>query len=337
MDIWQHLHEVPGNQRSVVTVGNFDGMHQGHTRVIGMCVERAHKRGCQSVALTFDPHPRSVHFPHRDTPLISTVEDRLDAMAIAGLDAVLVAPYDPDLYLMSPEDFVEAYLVDRLGAVEVVIGEDFRFGRHNSGDVETLRRLGRQYGFDVSMVTDIQDLSGRRWSSSRVREALAEGDIEEATRVLGRFPRVSGEVEHGEKRGRELGFPTANVAVENQLIPADGVYAGWLVRDVPGYVGKEGNRGGSQEFLPAAISVGTNPQFHGTRRTVEAHVLGRSDLDLYEETVTVVFVRRIRPMMVFSTLEELLTQMDDDLRATAGTLGARNATRINSALVTAGL
>ncbi|WP_099332149.1 bifunctional riboflavin kinase/FAD synthetase [Actinomyces minihominis] len=327
MQIWRSLHEVPGNQRSVVTIGNFDGMHQGHSRVVGTCVERARKRGFPSVALTFDPHPRSVHRPGEPLELIATLEDRLDAMAIAGVDAVFVANYSPDLYMLSPEDFVVNYLVERLGAVEVVVGEDFRFGRGNSGDVETLREYGRQYGFDVSMVTDVEAPSGRRWSSSWVRELMAEGNVEEASRVLGRFPRVNGCVVHGAKRGRALGFPTANLAVAGQLVPADGVYAGWLVRDV----------GHSQEFLPAAISVGSNPQFQGTSRTVEAHVLGRTDLNLYGEEVTVVFVKRLRPMMLFNSVDDLLSQMDQDLLATAAILGARSATRVDPAKVTAGL
>ena len=331
VEVWRNLNEVPGNQKSVVTIGNFDGMHQGHSRVIATCVERARKRNCQSVALTFDPHPRSVHRPQEPLELIASLDDRLDAMAIAGLDAVFVAQYPPDLYMRSAEDFVVSYIVERLGAVEVVVGEDFRFGRNNSGDIETLRKLGRQHGFDVSMVTDVESPSGRRWSSSWVREEMASGNVEEASRVLGRFPRVWGHVIHGVKRGRELGFPTANLEVEGQMVPADGVYAGWLVRDV------SQSDGGSQEFLPAAISVGTNPQFQGTVRTVEAHVLGRADLDLYDERVTVVFVKRIRPMMVFDSIDQLLERMDDDLRATAAILGARSASRIDPARVTAGV
>ncbi len=330
MKVWRDLSEVPGTQKSVVTVGNFDGMHQGHTRVVGTCVERARKRGCNSVALTFDPHPRAVHRPDTETPLITPLSERLDTMETTGLDGVLVAEYGPELYLLSPEDFVERYLVDRLGAVEVIVGEDFRFGKDNSGDIDTLRELGRRFGFDVSMVTDIASPEGRRWSSSWVRELMREGDVAEASRVLGRFPRVCGQVVHGAKRGRELGFPTANVEVKDQLVPADGVYAGWLVRDVPG------TEQASQEFLPAAISVGTNPQFDGKKRTVEAHVLGRSDLNLYGERVTVVFVKRIRPMMSFDSVDELLAQMDDDLRKTAATLGARSATRVEPGAVTAG-
>lgn len=331
MKIWTDLNQVPGDQKSIVTIGNFDGMHQGHARIIASCVDRAHKRGLDSVALTFDPHPRSVHRPETARPLIMSLSDRLEAMAAIGVDAALVAHYDRSLYTLSPEDFIEMYLVDRLGAREVIVGEDFRFGQGNTGDIETLRTLGRQLGFDVSMVTDIQSPSGRRWSSSWVRELLADGDVAEASVVLGHFHRLTGVVEHGAKRGRTLGFPTANLRADGDImVPADGVYVGWLVREaVPG------GQGG-QEFLPAAISVGTNPQFSGSARTVEAHVLGRHDLDLYGQTVTVLFVKRLRPMMKFGSVEELLGQMDRDLLGTAATLGVRVAGRVDPALVTAG-
>lgn len=335
MVVWTALEQVPGHQRSVVTIGNFDGMHQGHSRVIGWCVDRAKKLGVDSVALTFDPHPRSVHRPHEELSLINPLSERLDAMAGTGLDATLVATYDRSLFTLSAEDFVEEYLVDRLGAKEVVVGEDFRFGRGNLGNVDTLRKLGRQFGFDVTMVTDVVDGHGRRWSSSWVRDLLTAGNVSEAAEVLGRFHRVTGSVVHGSKRGRRLGFPTANVVAEGQLVPADGVYAGWLVRDAERP--EEAEWGGGQEFLPAAISVGTNPQFGGTSRSVEAHVLGRSDLDLYGEEVTVVFVRRLRPMLSFDTVEELLERMDEDLRQTAVTLGVRTAKRVHPDAVTAGL
>lgn len=321
MKVWTDLTQVPGNQRSVVTIGNFDGMHRGHARVVETCVERARKRGCDAVALTFDPHPRSVHRPDDPMPLIMSLETRLDAMSTTGLDATLVASYDPSLFSLSPEEFVADYLVERLGATEVVVGEDFRFGRGNEGDVQTLQQLGARYGFAVAMVTDVRAEEGRRWSSSWVRQLLAEGRVAEVADVLGHPYRLVGTVQHGEKRGRTLGFPTANLdAGEGVLAPADGVYAGWLVREVPGHEQ-------AQEFLPAAISVGTNPQFSGKLRTVEAHVLGRDDLDLYGQRVAVVFTKRLRPMMKFDSVDDLLDQMDEDLRQTAASLGVRAATR----------
>lgn len=328
MKIWYELAQVPGDQRSVVTIGNFDGMHNGHRRVVASCVERAARRGAEAVAVTFDPHPTQVHRPELGLELISPLRDRLDAMAASGLDGTLVVHYDASVYSLEAEEFVEEFLVDRLGAIEVVVGQDFRFGRGNSGTVDTLRELGRRYGFDVTMVTDIEAPEGRRWSSSWVRELLEVGDVAGAARVLGHLHRIRGTVEHGFKRGRELGFPTANLGggIEG-VVPGDGVYAGWLVRAVPGTQ--------SAEFLPAAISVGTNPQFAGVERTVEAHVLGRSDLNLYGERIAVTFVARIRPMMSFDSVEDLLRRMDDDLRQTAYVLGIAVATRVDPAAVTA--
>ncbi len=329
MHIWYDLVEVPADLTSVVTIGNFDGMHLGHKKVIATCVERARKAGAASVALTFDPHPRKVHNPQADLQMICSLRDRLDAMAATGLNATLVAHYDATLYTLDPEEFVVQYLVERLGVVEVVVGEDFRFGRGNEGTIDTLRTLGRRHGFDVVMVTDIEAPEGRRWSSSWVRELLAAGDVNGAARVLGHLHRIRGTVEHGFKRGRALGFPTANLRTEIEgVVPGDGVYAGWLVRRVPGTV--------AAEFLPAAISVGTNPQFEGVERTVEAHVMGRADLDLYGEQVGVTFVTRIRPMLAFGSLEELLAQMDEDLRMSAAILGVGVAGRVDPASVTAG-
>lgn len=330
MKIWTSLAAVPGNQRSVVTIGNFDGMHFGHARVVATCVERARKLGLESVALTFDPHPKAVHSPHSPTPLIMSIATRLDALATTGLDATLVVHYDASVYTLTPEEFVAEFLVDRLGAKEVVVGEDFRFGRGNQGDIDTLQALGRRFGFTVAMVTDVAGASGRRWSSSWVRELLAQGKVDEASDVLGHPYRLVGVVEHGEKRGRELGFPTANLrAGAGVLAPADGVYAGWVVRDVEG-------QPSAQEFLPAAISVGTNPQFSGKTRTVEAHVLGRDDLDLYGQEIAVVFTKRIRPMMKFDSVDELKARMDEDLRETASLLGSRVAKRVEPGRVRAG-
>lgn len=328
MNVWASLSDIPAGTRSVVTIGNFDGMHLGHRRVIATCRDRAGRRGVQSVACTFDPHPRSVHRPEDGLALISPLQDRLDAMAACGIESTFVIHYDESVYSLTPEEFVQKYLVGALGAREVVVGEDFRFGKNNSGDIDTLRDLGRKYDFDVVMVADIAAPEGRRWSSSWVRELLAEGDVAGAARVLGHMHRIRGVVQHGFKRGRELGFPTANLTKDVEgVIPGDGVYAGWLVRQVPGT--------SAGEFLPAAISVGTNPHFDGVERTVEAHVLGRSDLNLYGERVAVTFVARIRPMMSFDSLDDLLAQMDDDLRVTAFVLGVGVSGRIDPQAVTA--
>ena len=328
MEIWRSLDEIPQGLSSVVTIGNFDGMHEGHRKVISAAVTDAHAMKVQAIACTFDPHPRQVHNPDSPLKLISPLRDRLDAMAAAGLNATFVIHYDESVYTLTPREFVEKYVVDALGAAEVVVGKDFRFGRNNSGDLETLSALGEEFGFTVTSVDDVTAPEGRRWSSSWVRQLLEEGDVSGAARVLGHLHRIRGTVEHGYKRGRELGFPTANRCNDIEgVVPGDGVYAGWLVRHI--------GESGAAEFLPAAISVGTNPQFDGEVRTVEAHVLGRSDLNLYGENVSIMFVSRIRPMESFESLDALLSQMDEDLRISAYVLGVGVPTRVDPKAVTA--
>ena len=296
--------------------------------MISAAVTDARAMKVQAIACTFDPHPRQVHNPDSPLKLISPLRDRLDAMAAAGLNATFVIHYDESVYTLTPREFVQKYVVDALGAAEVVVGKDFRFGRNNSGDLETLSALGEEFGFTVTSVDDVTAPEGRRWSSSWVRQLLEEGDVSGAARVLGHLHRIRGTVEHGYKRGRELGFPTANLCNDIEgVVPGDGVYAGWLVRHI--------GDGGAAEFLPAAISVGTNPQFDGEVRTVEAHVLGRSDLNLYGENVSIMFVSRIRPMESFESLDALLSQMDEDLRISAYVLGVGVPTRVDPKAVTA--
>ena len=187
MEIWRSLDEIPKGLTSVVTIGNFDGMHEGHRKVISAAVTDARAMGVQATACTFDPHPRQVHNPDSPLKLISPLRDRLDAMAAAGLNATFVIHYDESVYTLTPREFVEKYVVDALGAAEVVVGKDFRFGRNNSGDLETLSALGEEFGFSVTSVDDVTAPEGRRWSSSWVRQLLEEGDVSGAARVLGRL------------------------------------------------------------------------------------------------------------------------------------------------------
>ncbi|MDO5033934.1 MAG: bifunctional riboflavin kinase/FAD synthetase [Actinomycetaceae bacterium] len=327
MTVWRSLAEIPADLRSVVTIGNFDGVHRGHQQLIRMCMTEAKARDAMPVAITFYPHPVQVHAPERDLRLITTLEDRLDALAGYGIQATLVLDYTPELYSKTPREFVTE-ISEALGVKCVVVGEDVKFGTNNSGDLNTLRTLGNEFDFDVVALPDIEDESGKRWSSSWVRELLAKGDVAAATRVLGRPHRIRGIVQHGHKRGRLLGFPTANLDEGcDGEIPADGVYAGWLVQRV------EDQPAGV--FLPAAISVGSNPQFDGTHRTVEAHVIGRSDLNLYGQEIAISFIARLRGMMKFDSVDQLLEQMDDDIRDAASILGVPVAGRVDPDSVTA--
>ena len=309
---WTDLSQIPqGYGPSVVTMGNFDGVHRGHRAVLAAVVARARAGGldgsqsAQAVAVTFEPHPVAVLHPERAPQIITSPAQRLDLLASTGLDAVLVMEFTRELALWTPERFVEHVFVNALGAAVVVVGEDTRFGVRNSGNVQTLRQIGALHDFEVLTLADIGD--GGRWSSTRVRALVTSGDVAAAAEILGRRHRVSGEVVHGDHRGRELGYPTANLSQESEgLIPADGVYVGRLIR--PTLTHDDPDRS-----LPAAISVGTNPTFAGTQRRVEAHVLDRSDLDLYSENVVFEFIEYLRPMEKYDSIEDLLVQIADDV------------------------
>jgi riboflavin kinase/FMN adenylyltransferase len=290
----------------VVTLGNFDGVHRGHKAVLSRLVEIGSERGLPAVAVTFDPHPLAVLHPDRAPEIITPSSVRDDLLEATGLDGLLVLEFTREFAQQSPQEFVEGTFVDGLQAKVVVVGVDTRFGYKNSGDVATLRGLGETHGFEVIALEDVGD--GERWSSTSVRTALASGDVAAAAHVLGRPHRVVGTVVHGHHRGRELGFPTANLSPDSAgLVPAEGVYAGWLTR-------LDLDPGEPDRTMPAAISIGTNPTFDTKdRRTVEAYVLDRDDLDLYDERVVVEFVEHIRPTLRFDSIDDLLVAMAKDV------------------------
>jgi riboflavin kinase/FMN adenylyltransferase len=303
MQRWRGLDEVPGDWGpSVVTIGFFDGVHHGHRRVVRRAVELARERGVRAVVLTFDPHPSEVVRPGTHPALLTTPGYRSDLMALLGVDAVLVLPFTTELSKETPAEFVKSVLVDRLHVVGVVVGENFRFGHKAAGNVAVLTGLGAELGFTVEGLALAAPEEGEesRFSSTDVRRMVLDGDVETAALRLDRPHRVEGPVVHGAKRGRELGFPTANVETAPfTAIPADGVYAGWLVVD--------------GERLPAAISVGTNPQFDGEHRTVEAYALDRTDLDIYDQHVAVEFVARVRGQERFAGIDELIERINQDV------------------------
>jgi riboflavin kinase/FMN adenylyltransferase len=316
VQVFTDLSQVPGGfGPSVVTIGNFDGVHRGHQAVLGRIVELARADGHVAVAVTFDPHPSLVHRPDTAPELLTGMRDRLELLDAIGLDAVLVVEYTPDFAAQTPEEFVTRWLVEGLGARTVVVGHDVRFGKDNSGTLATMVELGGTHGFEVVAIDDVggsvpaSDGERQRWSSSAVRALLAEGDVAQAAEVLGRPHRVRGTVVHGDARGRELGFPTANLGGIAGMVPADGVYAGRLVR--PELLATD--PGHPDTRMPAAISIGTNPTFDGVERRVEAYVLDRDDLDLYDEEVVLELVERLRPTQRFDGIEPLVAQMHDDV------------------------
>lgn len=305
MQIWHSFDEVPADVgRTVVTVGNFDGVHHGHVRVLNRACEQRIALGADRVVVaTFDPHPMAVLRPEHAPIALTTIAERATLLKAAGADAVLVIPFSREIAGWTPEEFVERVLVDTLQAAGVVVGANFRFGHKAAGDVAMLTRAGEKYGFEVEGI----ELDGgpQVWSSTYARQCLAAGDVAGAAEALGRPVTLRGQVVRGDQRGRELGFPTANVAINNVAAPADGVYAGWL------------SRLDTSERFPAAISVGTNPTFDGERdRRVEAYVLDRDDLELYDVDVEVTFVQQLRGMVRFDGVQTLIQTMEDDVRRT---------------------
>ncbi|RII08005.1 Riboflavin biosynthesis protein RibF [Streptomyces sp. YIM 130001] len=313
MQRWRGLEDIPEDWgRSVVTIGSYDGVHRGHQLIIGRTVERARELGVPSVVVTFDPHPSEVVRPGSHPPLLAPHHRRAELMADLGVDALLILPFTAEFSKLSPADFVVKVLVDKLHARVVVEGPNFRFGHKAAGNVALLTELGTTYDYEVE-VNDLRVTGeaggGEPFSSTLTRRLVAEGDVAGAAEILGRPHRVEGVVVRGAQRGRELGFPTANVeTLPHTAIPADGVYAGWL--EVAG------------EAMPAAISVGTNPQFDGTERTVEAYAIDRVGLDLYGLHVAVDFLAFVRGQRKFDSLEQLLEAMGEDVKRCRELIGA---------------
>ncbi|MFI5036492.1 MAG: bifunctional riboflavin kinase/FAD synthetase [Acidimicrobiales bacterium] len=292
----------PLARRAVVAVGVFDGLHRGHQRVIAMVTDLATRHDALAVVATFDPHPAEVLDPDGAPRLVGTLSQRLEGLAALGIDVARVITFDAALSAESAEEFCERVLEGELRAAAVVVGEDFRFGHERHGDVELLRRRGRTHGYDVVAAPDFGD--AERWSSTSVRRDLGAGDVGAAARVLGRPFVLRARVVPGDGRGRELGFPTANLdPAPRQQLPGLGIYAG-AARTPDG------------AWWPAATSVGTRPQFYDDAATlVEVHLPGYGE-DLYGATLDVAFLERLRDEAVFADVAALTARIGDDVAAT---------------------
>lgn len=279
---------------SVVVIGVFDGVHKGHQEVLNRAKAIAGDE--KIIALTFDPHPVSVFAPERAPTLLTILTDRIELLKIHNADQVAVMRFTPEFAAMVPEDFVNKVLVQQLAATTVVVGKNFTYGHKAAGNIETLKAHTE---FET-VVLDLAPEDGEVVSSTRIRKLIIEGNVEKARELLTRPHRLDGIVVHGEKRGREIGYPTANLGdLEHQTIPADGIYAGWLSVGI--------------DRWPAAISIGTNPTFAGVRgRQVEAYALDQVGLDLYTKAATIEFGWRLRDTLTFNGLEPLLVQMAKD-------------------------
>ncbi len=307
MQRWRGLDPIPGGWgRSVVTIGVFDGVHRGHVQLIARAVALAREFGRPSVLVTFDPHPAEVVRPGSHPAQLTSLRRRADLVEQLGVDVFCVLPFTRELSRMPAESFVHDVLVEQLHVAAVVVGENFTFGHKAAGDVELLRRLGRRFGFATEGAGLLSEGSVT-FSSTYIRSCIDAGDVVAAAEALGRPHRVEGIVVRGDHRGRDLGYPTANLSTPRYAaIPADGVYACWF-----------NHRGRS---LAAAVSVGSNPTFSGRERRVEAFVLDLHE-DFYGEQVGLDFVARLRGMERFDSSEELVTAMTTDVQRTRELLG----------------
>jgi riboflavin kinase/FMN adenylyltransferase len=298
----------PDVTRTAVTVGSFDGVHRGHQDVLRQLVTRAQQLGVRSLLVTFDPHPLEVVNPAAAPRLLTVIEEKLEVLAESGLDYVAVLPFTPALAAFAAERFVDEILLARFRMHDLLMGHDHRFGHNRAGDADTMRRLGAERGFDVGVVPAVT-VSGQSISSTAIRRAVAGGDLDGAQRGLGRPYSLGGRVGGGARRGRLLGFPTANVPIPGprKLLPPEGVYAVRVQTPMGPYDGM--------------LNLGPRPTFGDTEAVVEAHLFD-ADLDLYGARVRIDFVARLRDTQKFDGVEALVVQLNKD---------AENAKRLLSA------
>lgn len=283
------LNVPPDALGGIVAIGNFDGVHRGHQAML-MCARRvAQKLSAPTVIVTFDPHPVKVLRPEVKLPVLTQIADRSRLLRQHGADAVIVLPVSRDLLSMGPEEFFDSVVVDQLQARGMVEGPDFRFGRDRAGDTAMLKTLCSSSGIELTVIAEITETSAMI-SSSRIRKQISSGDVSGAAQLLGRAPFVSGTVVRGDGRGRDLGYPTANLQIPDVLIPPDGVYAGRTFID--------------ERVVPVAISVGANPTFDTQERRIECHLID-FDGDLYDQSLQVEWVDRIRGLSRFKSVQEL--------------------------------
>ncbi len=289
---------LPDHVVTAVAVGVFDGVHRGHRAVIEQVVGHAHERGLTPAVLTFDPHPLEVLSPNRAPRLLSTIGQRITALTSAGADVVGVLPF-PIIRDMAPDHFAREVLGTHLRAKLVAVGSDFRFGRDRSGDLDTLRTAGVSEGYELLAIDLVADDGHGPISSTAIRELLQAGEVAAAAELLGHPYELSGIVVEGDRRGRTIGFPTANLAIDERIAtPADGVYSAWALCH--------------EDLRPAVVNIGVRPTFDGTRRTIEAHLL-EFDNDLYGKAMDIRFVERLRGEQRYDSVEDLVAQIAVDV------------------------
>ena len=293
---------------SIITLGNFDGLHLGHQELIRMIIQRAKETGAISIVVTFRPHPLKILAPEKCPPLISIYEEKIRLFDKLGIDVLIKIPFTMDFSRMTPRDFVKDILCGMLGAKEIFVGFNYRFGKGREGNIQTLKELGREFGFIVREVGQIS-LEGEVISSTKIRLLLKDGDVEHATRLLGRPYTISGVVIKGDGRGRKLGFPTANIASKHAIIPSNGVYAVRLfIRD---------------RFYDGIANIGLRPTFNIKELAIEVHVFDFSE-DIYGEEITVFFIQKLREEKKFRNANTLIQEIKKDVETAKKTLSGNS-------------
>ncbi|MGH7129257.1 MAG: bifunctional riboflavin kinase/FAD synthetase [Planctomycetaceae bacterium] len=299
MKLLHGLDDLTGCRGGMVSIGNFDGVHRGHQAMIAALIEQARTAGVAAVAFTFDPHPITLLRPDAAPPRLSTVAWKAELLARYGVDCAIAYPTDWNLLNLTPREFFEQIIVEKLAARGLVEGRNFFFGKNRAGDVDTLRSLCGRAGLSLTVVEPVT-VGGRVVSSSRIRQLIGAGEVSKAVELLGHPYRLRGTVVRGAERGRTIGVPTANVEGIETLLPADGVYAGLVSQN-------------EQQF-PAAINVGPNPTFGEDRQKVEAHLLDFTG-DLYGQPIELDLIDRIRSVRTFAGVEELKAQLQRDFES----------------------
>jgi len=296
LNLWEQ--QIPAAS-TILTIGNFDGVHLGHQSLFSLVKEVAAREGKKAVALTFQPHPLKLIFPERRLFLITPLDKKIQLISKTGIDALVCAPFTHEFANLSAADFARRIIVERLGAYTVIVGDDYHFGRDREGDIKLLAELGLEMGFKAVIAPPFL-VGGKVVSSTRVRQHIMAGEVMSAARLLGRYYSVEGVVRTGKNRGRDLGFPTANIRSEAELYPREGVYA-VLVE----YGGRR---------WQGVVSIGYNPTFGDTGLTVEVHILNFSR-DLYGEMIKIIFLERLRDTIAFAEAAGLQAQIANDIRA----------------------
>lgn len=299
MKIYHQLNDVHRDPNTVLTIGTFDGLHLGHQEILKKLFERSKAHNCRSFLVTFHPHPRMIVSKSNNLKILSTPEEKIEMLQKLGLENLLILNFTKEFSQQSPDEFIKNIIVDRIGLREIVIGYDHKFGKGREGTFETLKTLAKLMNFDVSMVGEFK-LNGETVNSTKIRQAIIEGDIIKANYFLGRVYSFSGTVVVGDKRGRQLGYPTANVKLDDsaKLLPALGIYAANVIVD--------------DASCPSLLSIGRRPTFYNDGEIVPEAYIYDFDQDIYDKRITVQVLERIRKEEKFSSPEELINQMHKD-------------------------